>query len=108
MKSQHLAISFVEFEQMPKPFGWKAEYYNDKAHLTPRQNAIKTKLNLSVTDFTHLLLIQPVDINYQSQMIKAFYKAFRDSAEFCDWTAQEVKKHAEKNITDYFAGKPGN
>jgi GNAT superfamily N-acetyltransferase len=107
MKSQHLAISFDEFERMPHPFGWKAEYYNGKAHFTPREYGIKTKLTLPLVFVETTYFIQPLDSNYKLQMIKAFYEAFCHSVEFCDWTKKDIQKHAEKNINDYFAGVRG-
>jgi N-acetylglutamate synthase-like GNAT family acetyltransferase len=108
MKSQHPSISFDEFKRMPHPFGWKAEYYNDKAHFTPRHHAIKTKLifqsrSLETTTYS----IQAVDLSYKSQMIDVFYDTFRDSVEFCDWTKKDIRKHAKNNINDYFAGLRG-
>jgi RimJ/RimL family protein N-acetyltransferase len=107
MKSQHLSISFAEFKQMPHPFGWKAEYYNDQAHFTPRSHVIKTNLNIQASVIKSDFLIQPIDLQYKQEMTKAFYQSFRNSIEFCDWTTQEIRKHAEKNITDYFAGARG-
>lgn len=107
MKSRHLPITFAEFEKMPQPFGWKVEYYNDKAHLTPRGNVIKTHLNIQSTVIKTAHFIQPVDSQYKQQMTEGFYQSFRDSVEFCDWTTKDIRKHAEKNITDYFASIRG-
>jgi Acetyltransferase (GNAT) family len=107
MKSQHLSISFAEFELMPQPFGWKVEYYNDKAHLTPRENVIKTNLSIQKTVIKTDYLMQAVDLQYKPIMIDGFYQAFRDSVEFCDWKKQDIQKHAEQNINDYFAAKRG-
>lgn len=109
MKSQHLSISFPEFELMPQPFGWKVEYYDDKAHLTPRETAIRTKLTIQedIAIKTIPYDLQLIDVNYKSQMIKAFYQAFGDSVEFCDWTKKEIRKHADRNINNYFAGVRG-
>lgn len=107
MKSQHLSIPFAEFERIPHPFGWKAEYYNDKAHFTPRHHAIKTKLTLRPESSETTYTIRPIDSSYKLQMSKAFYAAFRDSVEFCDWTKKDIRKHAKNNINDYFLGLRG-
>lgn len=40
-------MSIEEFESMPHPFGWKVEYYNGKAHFTPRPMNVRTKLSLA-------------------------------------------------------------
>lgn len=107
MKSQKLSISFAEFERLPQPFGWKVEYYDDKAHLTPRETVIKTNLNIQKTVIETAYQMQAVDLQYKQQMIEAFYQAFGDSVEFCDWKKKEIQKHAEQNINDYFAAKRG-
>lgn len=107
MKSQHLPIPFAEFELMPQPFGWKVEYYDDKAHITPRENVIKTNLNIQAGVIKTANIIQTVDFQYKQEMIEGFYHSFRDSVEFCDWTTKDIRKHAEKNINDYFAGVRG-
>ena len=92
MKSQHLAISFDEFERMPHPFGWKAEYYNGKAHFTPRGYVVRTKLALPLSFVETTYFIQPLDSDYKLQMIQAFYEAFCHSVEFCDWTKKDIQK----------------
>lgn len=40
-------------------------------------------------------------------MIAAFFEAFKDSVEFCDWSEDEIRVHAEKNISQYFDGVRG-
>lgn len=107
MKSRHLSIPFAEFELMPQPFGWKVEYYNDKAHFTPRETAIRAKLDIAPDVKTTIYGLQPIDAAYKPQMIEAFYQAFLDSVEFCDWTKKDIRKHADKNINNYFAGVRG-
>lgn len=92
---------------MPHPFGWKAEYYNGEAHFTPRYNAIKTRLHLRPVTIKKRHLLKKADPSCKDEMVQAFYDAFQDSAEFCDWQAEDIYKYAEKNIRDYFDGVRG-
>jgi RimJ/RimL family protein N-acetyltransferase len=100
-------MTLTEFELMPHPFGWKAEYYGNQAHLTPRHHAIKTKLIVKSTAIKTTNTLKIIDPLYKPQMIAAFYEAFQDSVEFDEWEQERIKKYATKNITDYFAGIRG-
>jgi GNAT superfamily N-acetyltransferase len=48
LRSVHRAMTFQEFERMPRRLGWKHEYYGGKAHLTPSKLAVKLVLDLPV------------------------------------------------------------
>ncbi len=107
MKIKEIPMSIEEFELMEHPFGWKAEYWDGKAVLTPREQHVRTKLcltprSLEVTD--NFMAANPM---LKPQMIAAFYEAFQDSVEFCNWPELEIQKHAERNINNYFAGVRG-
>jgi ribosomal protein S18 acetylase RimI-like enzyme len=107
MKSKHLSISIEEFELMEHPFGWKAEYFNGQAHLTPREYAVQTQLKLQPQSIYISDRIVPVDPSLQAQMIETFFEAFANSVEFCDWPLADIRTHARKNITNYFQGTRG-
>jgi hypothetical protein len=35
MRSQHLPMTSEEFKLMPRKLGWKSEYWDGRAHITP-------------------------------------------------------------------------
>jgi GNAT superfamily N-acetyltransferase len=107
MKSKHIPISIEEFELMEHPFGWKAEYFDGKAHLTPREHLVRTQMTLAPKKIATSHQIVPVDPLRKEWMIAAFLEAFEDSVEFCDWSSDLFHTHARKNITNYFQGKRG-
>jgi GNAT superfamily N-acetyltransferase len=107
MNSKHIPISIEEFELMEHPFGWKAEYFDGKAHLTPREHLVRTQMTLAPKKIATAHQIVPVDPLWNERMILAFLEAFEDSVEFCDWSSDLFHTHARKNITDYFHGKRG-
>jgi GNAT superfamily N-acetyltransferase len=107
MKSKHIPMSVEEFELMEHPFGWKAEYFSDKAHLTPREHLVRTQLTLTPQAIVVSGQMVSVDPSLKEQMIAAFFEAFEDSVEFCDWSLQDIRNHAAKNINNYFQGVRG-
>jgi GNAT superfamily N-acetyltransferase len=107
MKSKHIPMSVEEFHLMEHPFGWKVEYFLGKAHLTPREYHVRTQLKLTPQAIVASDRIVPVDPSLQVQMIAAFFEAFEDSVEFCDWSLQDIRNHAVKNINNYFQGVRG-
>ena len=107
MKSKHISMSVEEFELMEHPFGWKAEYFSDKGHLTPREQLVRTQLTLTPQAIAVSGLIVSVDPSLQEQMIATFFEAFEDSVEFCDWSLDAIHSHAAKNINNYFQGVRG-
>jgi L-amino acid N-acyltransferase YncA len=107
MKSKHIPMSIEEFELMEHPFGWKAEYFSGKEHLTPREHLVRTQLTLAPQVVTASNRLEPVDPSLQEQMMATFFEAFQDSVEFCDWLSDDILAHARKNIDNYFQGVRG-
>jgi N-acetylglutamate synthase-like GNAT family acetyltransferase len=111
MKSKEIEMSIEEFHLMEHPFGWKEEYWDGKAHLTPREHIVTTKLDITKrtnnNKNTNNFNLVPIAESYKAQMIEAFFETFKDSVEFCNWESEQIEKHAEKNINNYFEGKRG-
>lgn len=107
MKRQYIPMSIEEFHNMQHPFGWKAEYWDGKAVFTPRDWHVKTKLNLQVRSPAKRFDFIPTDPSLKAQMIEAFFEAFEDSVEFCNWPLEQIREQANKNINNYFAGIRG-
>jgi GNAT superfamily N-acetyltransferase len=108
MKSKQIPMSIEEFELIPHPFGWKVEYWDGQAHLSPRDHHVYTKLTLGYREIRESCQIISVDSLSKEQMIAAFFEAFHDSVEFCNWSMESIKDHATKNINGYFQGVRGN
>ena len=115
MESKHIPMSIEEFESMEHPFGWKAEYFSGKGHLTPREQLVRTQLTLAPQAVAAAERIVPVDPSLKEQAIlfqrhfvnATFFEAFQDSVEFCDWSLEAIHTHAAKNINNYFQGVRG-
>lgn len=90
-------MSWEEFERMPWRFGWKHEYWDGCAHLTPRAES-------AVTACVTQRAVEAADAE---DLIECFIETFQEGVEFCDWQAEQFQAHARRNITGYFAGRRG-
>jgi Acetyltransferase (GNAT) family len=107
MKSKSIPMSFAEYEIMEHPFGWKVEYWDGQAHLTPREVGVKTRIALSPGALQKKHALIPVHPSYTEQMITGYFETFVDSVEFCGWPEGQIQDSAEKSISDYFSQKKG-
>lgn len=94
---------------MPWRFGWKHEYWDGHAHLTPRQDHVHVRFSGEVpsAELPRGLSMRPVSSDDAPALIEAFIETFEDGVEFCDWTEEMIHGHARTNITEYFAGRRG-
>jgi GNAT superfamily N-acetyltransferase len=102
-----IPMSYEDFDVMERPFGWKVEYWDGHAHLTPRGIGVKTKINLVPHQFFSTHPIVPVTPDDRDRMLTGYFEAFSPSVEFCGWPAEDIQNCAEKDIGKYFAGIRG-
>ena len=108
MRSLHVPMTWKEWERMPWRFGWKHEYWDGHAHLTPRQDHVHALARPRPLAATPVRMpVRPVRPDDARGLIRTFVEAFEDGVEFCDWPVEEAREHARRNITDYFAGRRG-
>lgn len=107
MKSPKIPMTYEEFDLMEQKFGWKHEYWDGHAHISPRRNGVMMKIPIEKhfveTDFE----IKPVKESFSDELIETFYAAFVDSPEYCNYKRRDVKKSAKKNIALFFDGGRG-
>lgn len=99
---------------MPWRFGWKHEYWDGHAHLTPRQHHFHVRVCIEAraprgvpTSAPHHLRIRTVGQADAPELVHAFIGLFQDGVEFCDWPVEKVREHARRNITDFLSGLRG-
>lgn len=111
MRSLHVPMTWEEWECLPWRFGWKHEYWDGHAHLTPRQDHVHVRVEprprVAARSVADSLSVQPVDPTDAQGLVAVFIEAFEHGVEFCDWPAKEIHEHARRNIADYFAGRRG-
>ncbi len=102
-----IPMSYEAFDVMERPFGWKVEYWDGHAHLTPRGMGVKTIIQLSPRSFTPTHPIVPVTPDDRDRMLAGYFEAFSPSVEFCGWPTEDIQAAATKDIGKYFAGTRG-
>lgn len=107
MQHQRIPMTIEEYERLEHPFGYKVEYWDGHTVFTPRDNPITTRLAVTERAVSTDCRIVPLDPARQQEMIEAFFTAFQDTVEFCDWYEHKIREHAENNIKGYFVGKRG-
>ncbi|MEM8809235.1 MAG: GNAT family N-acetyltransferase [Cyanobacteria bacterium P01_G01_bin.38] len=103
---------FAEYEVLERPFGWKVEYWDGQARLTPRGIGVTTRIDLMPRALSQPLTswqdtLVPVDSAYTDQMIAGYFEVFADSVEFCDWPLEDIRHSADRDIKRYFSGEKG-
>ncbi|MBE9028236.1 GNAT family N-acetyltransferase [filamentous cyanobacterium LEGE 11480] len=107
MERSVIPMSWEEFEVMEQPFGWKVEYGDGQANLTPRAIGVTTRLRLAPRNFSHTHQLIPAHPGYCEQMIAGYFETFADSVEFCSWPTADIEASAEKDIQRFFSGTKG-
>jgi len=108
MKSRHIRMTIETFHRMEWELGWKYEYWNGCAHISPREAAMSCVLEVGPRTWpggpTEPEAVPPND---RDALIRAYLAAFEDSVDYCDWPAAKIREHAEANIDGFFAGRRG-
>lgn len=99
-------MSWEEFELMPWKLGWKCEYWDGRAHITPRQHAICVVVEVRPRLMGPAML-RPVLVKDQQQLTSLFVQAFRDTIDYCDWSTKEIREAAGSSIDTFFSGQRG-
>ncbi|MCY4376230.1 MAG: GNAT family N-acetyltransferase [Spirochaetaceae bacterium] len=101
-------MTIDEFHVMAGEPGWKYEYWDGKAHVSPAHWTVTTSLNTERRSYRYPCQIRPVESRYQPGMIDAFVAAFRDAIEYCDWEDERILDSARNNVTGFFSGERGH
>ena len=107
MKSLKIPMTFEEFDLMEWKFGWKHEYWDGFARLSPRFNGVLVKMPVEKRELESGMRIRSVSESDYDQLVGAFYDAFVDTVEYCNLAKRDVKESAQRNIRDFFAGERG-
>ncbi len=108
MKSQTIPMSSDEFHIMPWQLGWKHEYWDGAARISPSHMAIATvKVAVAPRLVEPACLLRPVTEEDIPLLLPAYIAAFADTIDYCDYTHEQIVEAAERNLQSYFAGKRG-
>jgi len=107
MRSQHLPMTWDAFELMPRQPGWKYEYWDGQAHISPRHQVVTVTITVQPRAVSAPCRLRTVTQDDAPGLAAAYIAAFSDTIEYCDWESEQVKISAQTNIRNFFAGKRG-
>jgi GNAT superfamily N-acetyltransferase len=108
MRSQHISMTWQEYELLPLKLGWKYEYWDGQTHISPRHNVVSVSVALQPRPIRSPWVLRPVITTDEPELIAAYIAAYSDTIDFCDWEANRIEAAAQKDIGDFLAGKRGN
>jgi RimJ/RimL family protein N-acetyltransferase len=96
-----------EYHLLPFEPGWKCDYWDGKAHYSPRYHAVVTTVAVAARDVnTDCLLRQPAESDVEPLM-PAYVAAFRETIEYFGYSQGQIIEAARRDLTNYFAGRHG-
>ena len=100
-------MTIEEFEVCEVPFGWKDEYSDGFAYITPRAQGVMMKIPVDKRNVETIAEIKPICEASERELVNLFYDSFVDSIEYVNRTEEEVKINAAREIRNFFEGKRG-
>ena len=110
MRSRHFPISFEEWERLPRPPGWKHEYFNGCAHVTPNYQHALTTASVAPRPVDAPCALRPVVPEDEASLLAVYLEAFADDSVFCDYSdeqfREEMIKRRQASKEDVILGCP--
>ncbi|MFT4636806.1 MAG: GNAT superfamily N-acetyltransferase [Verrucomicrobiales bacterium] len=106
MESRHEKMTMESFERMPHRLGWKYEYGDGLAHITPGHHSVMTFLDLSDETPRQRVIenvrVTEIDAATDHQpMLDLYVLAFLETYEFCDSLFEDIIETASKDIAGF-------
>jgi predicted N-acetyltransferase YhbS len=110
MPRPHLEIPMPveEFEHMEHRLGWKHEYWDGAAQLSPQETAVVSlqrpvgASGLSHPPFREGEQLRPVQAEDEAGLAELFIVAFDDAVEFAGWPEDVFRKDSYDSIASFF------
>ena len=109
MPMRPIRMTFEEFERLPRPPGWKHEYFGGNAYLQPRHSVAIVRMetvsrSISIPEGFQ---IRSATMEDMSRLIPAFFDSFRQSVDYWGYRREAIHKSAQDSIRTCFAGQRG-
>jgi GNAT superfamily N-acetyltransferase len=100
-------MTWDEFTLMPRKLGWKHEYFDGMAHITPGHTVVSASVPVRPRTFQAPCLMRALAPGDEPLLIAPYVAAFSDSMDYCDWEPERIDRSARESLRDYFAGNRG-
>src|SRR5205823_10481348 len=101
MRSQHMAMAIEEFHLLPRVPGWKYEYWDGQAHITPGHLIVRASAEVVPRSVEAPCPIRGVVAADEPGLTRAFLEAFQGSVEYGGWPAKRVVEEARENVRTF-------
>src|SRR5262245_21704083 len=106
-RSRAVPMTVDEYLLLPFEPGWKCEYWDGKAHYSPRYHAVVTGIGVATRDVnTDCLLRQPAESDIEP-LTPVYVESFRETIEYFGQSQEQVTEAARRDLTNYFASEHG-
>jgi hypothetical protein len=100
-------MTWEAYELLPRHPGWKCEYWDGQAHLSPRHRSAAVSVTVAPRPVVSPCPLRRA-VESDAEALQATYlAAFADTIEYCDWEAAQIENSAGEAIGSFFAGKYG-
>lgn len=107
MRDRAIPMTVDEYLLLPFEPGWKCEYWDGKAHYSPRYHAVVTTIAVAPRDVnTDCLLRQPAESDIE-WLTPIYVAAFRETIEYFGYSQEQIAEAARRDIANYFGGEHG-
>jgi len=100
-------MTFEEYELLPREPGWKCEYWDGHAHLSPRHQSALATIEVKPRPVDPSCLLRPVSPDDEAQFLPIYFAAFGDTIEYCDYQPKKIKALAREALRGFFTGARG-
>ncbi|MGH9751699.1 MAG: GNAT family N-acetyltransferase [Blastocatellia bacterium] len=107
MRDRAVPMTVDEYLLLPFEPGWKCEYWDGKAHYSPRYHAVVTTIAVAPRDVnTDCSLRQPAESDIEA-LTPIYVAAFRETIEYFGYSQEQIAEAARRDLRNYFAGEHG-
>lgn len=105
IRSQHLTMSVEEWKCLPYQPGWKYEYWDGGAHITPNHQIAVTAATVTPRPVNTPCTIRDVRPEDEAPLLAVYLGAFADNQAFCDYTDAAFLDAARRDLHESFIGR---
>ena len=105
-----LPMSMDEFDHMPHWLGWKHEYWDGAAQLSPQETAVVAlQRRVEVMESRVVLAegeeLRQVRAEDEAALVELFQLAFDDAVEYAGWPQHSFREEARDSVGVFFGRK---
>lgn len=105
MRSRNFPLPFEEWERLPRPPGWKYEYFNGCVHITPGHQFAVTTAEVGPRPISVPFVVRPVQPEDEGTLLAVYLEAFENDPVYCDYSDEQFRDAAVIDLRASFIGQ---